>query len=158
MSLPYPVPEPRLDFACAIHVEIAEPVDMGFGTTGRRRIIPILGGTVKGPKLNGRILPGGADFQILQRDGFTELQARYMIELEDGARIYVENNGMRDAPEDVMKRLIAGEVVDPALIYFRAAPRFEAPPGPHEWLTRKLFVCSAARYPDSVQLRFYTVE
>lgn len=142
---------------CEITARLLPPVDIGEGPQGRRRLIPISGGEVTGERLNGVVLPGGADFQRIRPDAVTEIQARYVIETHDGFKVYVENTGLRHAPSEVMARLMKGEVVDPALVYFRSAPRFEAPGGPYTWLERSLFLCSGARYPEHVVLRFFEV-
>jgi hypothetical protein len=124
---------------------------------GRRRIVPITGGTFEGPELRGRILSGGSDWQIVHADGFSELDSRYALETDDGALISVRNAGMRHAPKDVMTRLLAGEVVDPKLVYFRTHPTFETS-APHlQWLTRSLFIGDGERYPSEVVVRFWRV-
>ncbi|ESQ86671.1 hypothetical protein ABAC460_22855 [Asticcacaulis sp. AC460] len=142
---------------CEITARLLPPVDIGEGPQGRRRVISISGGEVVGERLRGVVLPGGADFQRIRPDAVTEIQARYVIETHDGFKVYVENTGLRHAPPEVMARLMKGEVVDPALVYFRSAPRFEAPDGPYTWLERSLFLCSGARYPEHVVLRFFEV-
>jgi hypothetical protein len=131
---------------------------LGHTPYGERRIINILGGTVEGPKLNGKILSGGADWQIVRADGFTELDTRYTIETDKGQLIYVQNPGMRHAAPDVMKKLLAGETVDPALVYFRTQPKFETSAPELQWLTRSLFVGLGERYPNEVVIRFWRVE
>ena len=73
-----------------IHAELEAMMNLGRTPYGERRVIGILGGTVRGPKLNGRILPGGADWQIVRGDGAADIQARYTIETEAGARILVD--------------------------------------------------------------------
>ncbi len=105
--------------------------------------------------MRGRVLPGGADWQLVRPDGVAELDALYVLETDDGARIHVHNRGIRFGPPDAMQRLGRGEIVDPALYYFRAVPVFEAPPGPYEWLNRGIFVCTGARYPNDIVLRMY---
>ena len=107
---------------------------------GRRRIIPILGGTVTGARLEAEIVPGGADWQYVRGDGVVELEARYSIRTRDGVEIAVTNRGLRRASPEVMERLSRGETVDPALVYFRTVPVFEAPAGPYDWLNRSVFV------------------
>ncbi len=148
---------PALRFAFQASVTVAPRVDTGPAMDIRRRMIPITGGTVAGPRLAGRVLPGGADWQVVLADGTVDLVARYIIEAADGTLIAVVNRGLRTGAPEVLARLAAGESVDPALIYFRAAPRFEAPPGPHFWLARSVFLCSAARRPDAVELDFFEV-
>jgi hypothetical protein len=136
------------DFAATI----AAPIEIGA-----RRLIPITGGEVRGPELQGRILAGGADFQLVRADGVAELHARYVIETSDGALIYVENSGLRYGPADAMDKIRRGEPVDPALIYCRTTPRFETSDPRYLWLTRHLFVASAVRYPDRVELAIYQI-
>lgn len=149
--------QPRLLPLCTITAQLLPPLDIGDGPQGRRRMIPIAGGEVMGERLKGKVLPHGADFQHIRPDAVTEIQARYIIETNDGHKIYVENTGLRHAPPEVMARLMKGEVVDPALIYFRAVPRFEAPNGPYTWLERSVFLCSGARFPEHVTLQFFEV-
>lgn len=138
-------------------VRIAAPIEIGLIFGNLRRMIPIAGGEVLGPQIRGKVLPGGADFQIMRADGITDLHARYVIELEDGQLIYVENSGVRYGPPELMEKLRRGEAVDPALIYFRSTPRFETAAPGYEWLMRNLFVCAGARFPDRVEMRFFQV-
>ena len=151
------VPPPPLAHACDISVAVAAPVSIGQTGLGERRVVDILGGEVTGPRLQGRVTPGGADVQILRADGFTELSARYVIEAADGALIYVENNGVRFGPPAAMEKIRRGEPVDPALIYFRATPRFETAAPQHAWMMRRLFLCTGMRRPDRVVLSIYEV-
>ena len=69
-------------------------------------------------------MPGGADWQILRPDGAADLEARYTIQTDDGALIYVVSRGVRHGPPEVLARLNRGERVDPALYYFRTAANF----------------------------------
>ena len=148
---------PQLEFAFEAAVELAPVQDLGPTPAGHRRIINITGGTIAGPRLTGRILPGGADWQILRPDGTADLHARYTIEAEDGALIYVQNIGYRYAEPPVLKRLMAGEMVPPDQYYFVTTPRFETSAPAHEWLNRTILVAEAAREPDKVRLRCYAV-
>lgn len=138
-----------------LDVRVGAPIDVGEGPHGRRRVIPILGGTFTGERVSGRILGGANDYQIIRRDGVLELQARYIIETTDGALIYVENNGMRDGPADLLAAQTRGELVDPTKIYFRAVPRFETAAPQYQWLTRRMFVSSGFRFPDRVVIQFF---
>ena len=148
---------PALNHVCDIDVSVGPIRDLGSMPHGHRRIIPILSGTVKGERLQGDVVPGGADWQYVRPDGVLELEARYSIKAKDGAEIIVVNRGMRRAPPEIMDRLSRGEMVDPALVYFRTIPVFEAPEGPHAWLNQSVFVGSAARFPDRVQIRVFEV-
>ena len=138
-------------------VTVGQPIEIGPTAAGVRRLIPITGGEARGPRLLGRVLPGGADYQILRRDGVTELDARYAIQTDDGAIINVENIGLRHGPADAMERLQRGEEVDPSLIYFRTAPRFEIAADSYLWLTRHLFAAEGVRRPDRVELAVYQI-
>jgi hypothetical protein len=146
-----------LDLAFRLGVSVAPALELGETQQGRRRIIPITGGTVEGPRLSGRVLPGGADWQIIRADGCAELEARYTLEADDGALISVVNRGLRHGPPEIVARLIAGEPVDPASYYFRCTPVFETASPAHRWLTRTVFTASGARRPDLVEISVYAV-
>lgn len=148
---------PRLDHVTDLIADVTQPIDIGDIPQGRRRIVPISGGTVKGPRLNGRMLPGGADFQIWRSDGCTEIHARYVIETDTGKLIYVENTGLRHGPAEAMDRLARGLPVDPAVIYFRTVAKLETAAPELAWLTRGIFLCSGARFPDRVVVRYFEV-
>jgi len=148
---------PGLEHVTDLHAEVAQTIDIGMTPHGVRRIVPIAGGRMVGPRLNGRMVPGGADFQYWRSDGCTEIHARYVIEADSGARIYVENTGLRDGPPEAIERLARGEPVDPALIYFRTVARFETAAPDFAWLMRRIFLCAGARYPDRVRIRFFEV-
>jgi len=148
---------PALLHVADLVVRIAEPIEIGRIAGNLRRMIPIAGGEALGPRIRGKVLPGGADYQVMRADGVTDLQARYVIETEERQLIYVENSGVRFGPPELMEKLRRGEPVDPALIYFRTTPRFETAAPGYEWLMQNLFVCSGARFPDRVEMRFFQV-
>lgn len=154
MSTPAP---PGLAHVCDLRVQVGAPTEVGETGGGERRVIPILGGTAAGPGLAGRILPGGADYQVIRPGGLTEVHARYVIQLDGGALLYVENTGLRFGSPEALARLRRGEPVDPATIYFRSAPRFETASPDHAWLMRHLFVATGARHPDRVDLAVFQV-
>src|SRR5262245_53768963 len=157
--MPMPlVARPQLSHVCDLAVMVAKPLSIGETGIGERRVVEIVGGEVSGPRLAGRILPGGADVQVLRPGGLAELAARYVIEASDGALIYVENLGIRTGSPDAMERLRRGEPVDPALVYFRSTPRFETAAPDHRWLMRRLFVCAGQRDPTRVALSVFEVE
>jgi hypothetical protein len=151
-------PAPKLEFAFEVRAEVANPTVVGTVPGGTRRIIDILGGTVEGPKLKGKVLPGGADWQMIREDGFTDIDARYTLQTDSGHLIYVSNVGIRHAPPEVMKRLNAGEAVDQSQIYFRAVPKFEAAAPELQWLMRSIFLATGERYPNGVVIRFWRVQ
>jgi Protein of unknown function (DUF3237) len=148
---------PDLRHVCDIDVDVGPIRDLGPTPHGRRRIIAILGGRVRGPRLEAEVMPGGADWQYVRGDGVVELEARYSIKTPDGIEIAVTNRGLRRAAPEAMERLARGEPVDSALIYCRTVPVFEAPAGPCEWLNRSVFIATAARLPDKVQITVFEV-
>ncbi len=149
---------PQLTLVANLSVSVGTPLEVGTTVGGQRRIIPILGGELTGPRLHGRVLPGGADFQFVQSDGVADLDARYVLELQDGCLVYVVNRAMRRASVAVTEQLMRGEPVDPALVYFRCTPRFEVAAGPWRWLAESLFVGTGIRRPDRVELAFYRLD
>ena len=151
-------PVPTLTFAFEVRATVGPPLEVGAVAQGRRRIVAITGGTFEGPNIRGKVMPGGADWQIVRPDGFTELDTRYTLETDKGQIVYVQNAGMRHAAPDVMKRLLAGESVDPALVYFRTVPKFETASPDLQWLTRAVFVGMGERYPNDVRIRFFRLE
>lgn len=155
---PVDYPEPRLAFAFQADVLLGEIQELGTVDGVRRRIVPIVGGTVAGPRLAATVLPGGADWQgIRPGDGLTRVWARYWIKAADGAVIGIENAGIRRAPAAAMQRLMAGDAVLPTAYYFRTTPQFEVGNGPHRWLNETVFVGVGARMHDRAIIRVYAV-
>lgn len=152
------LPTPPLTLAMRLRVLIGAAQELGMVDGVRKRVIPITGGSIDGPRLDGRILPGGADWQSIRPDGTADIHARYSMEARDGTIISVVNSGYRHGPAPVMARVAAGEAVDPALYYFRATPRFDvAADSAHGWLGRTVFLCTGARHRDHVALDIFAV-
>ena len=136
---------------------LAEPQELGTSPWGRRRIIGITGGRFHGERLRGRVLPGGADWQVIRADGVADLDARYTLETHDGALIYVRNHGYRQGPPEVLARLAAGDDVDPALYYMRTTPLLETGDARYAWLNSIVCVARGARRAAAVTLEVYQV-
>jgi len=152
-------PPPPLVFAMELRVTVDDPVVIGQGPHGLRRIVAITGGTVRGPMMNGTVVPNsGADWQMIQPDGFSELDTRYTLKSDSGDLVYVQNAGIRHAAPDVMKRLNAGEIVDPKLVYFRTVAKFETKAPALQALTRHVYVGVGERSPNEVIVRFYRLD
>jgi hypothetical protein len=139
-------------------ITLAPVQELGEAPHGRRRVIPITGGTFRGERLSGRVLPGGADWQVIRRDGVAELDARYTIETDDKALIYVRNFGYRHGPADVLAKLAAGVPVDPSLYYMRTTPLFETGAERYLWLNRLICVATGARRAASVELEVFELK
>jgi len=151
MTLPFP----QLKLFADLTVQVDKPQEIGRTARGLRRLIPILGGEAIGDGWRARVLPGGADFQLVVSDTLAELDARYVLETDGGDMIYVRNRAIRSGPPDLMARLVRGEPVDPALIYFRCAPSFETMSASLGWINERMFVGTGARYPDKVVMTFF---
>lgn len=151
------LPAPGLQRLMDLEVEVSAPIEVGRTAQGLRRVIPITGGRFRGPHFNGRVLPGGADFQVIATDSLAILEARYVIETDAGDRIYVDNQALRGGPPELIAKLARGEPVDPEQIYFRCVPRFEVASPALQWLTEKLFIGTGARFPDRVCLSVFQV-
>lgn len=149
---------PRLEPLFRAEITLAPIRDLGITPAGHRRIIDITGGSIKGVRLSGRVLPGGADWQVIRSDTVAFLDARYTIETTDGALIYVRNKGLRHAPPETLARLMRGEDVDPALYYMRTTPLFETADARYAWLNRIICVGTGARRPAGVEIDFYEVK
>jgi uncharacterized protein DUF3237 len=144
------LPPLRTRIACRVEAELAAPLAWTPAPGGQRRVIGIAGGTFDGPLMSGEILPGGADWQILQPDGTALVTARYVLRTRDGELILVNSRGVRTGPPEVLEALLRGESRDPGEYYFRTAVTLEAGPGDCEWVNRALFLAVAARGASSV--------
>ena len=152
-----PFPAPSLQFFADLSVQVATPQEVGPTVHGLRRLIPIMGGEVQGQGWSARVLPGGADFQLILNPRMAELDARYTIETDGGDLIFVQNRAVRTAAPEVMQRLIRGEPVDPSEVYFRCSPSFETASVSLGWISERLFVGTGAREPERVVMRFFEV-
>lgn len=146
---------PALRFFADLSVRVGSPQEVGQGLHGRRRVIPIVGGSVTGIGWAAKVLPGGADFQLIVNDHLAELDARYCLETDGGDRIYVHNTALRTATPAHMAQLARGEPVDPVHIYFRCVPRFETASPALAWINERVFVGTGARLPERVMMRFF---
>ncbi|MGH6989026.1 MAG: DUF3237 family protein [Stellaceae bacterium] len=151
--------EPALEFVFQIKVNFASRNQIGELPSGvRRGYTPAAGGEITGPRLQGRVVPNsGADWAGWWPNGVVEFNAQYLLQATDDTLIVMKNRGFRHAPPDVLRRMEALEPVDPSEYYMRLAPTFEAPIGPHDWLTRTVFVGSADRRGDHSIFRYFAV-
>jgi hypothetical protein len=145
MAAAFPLVLPRTELAWEAHVEIAPMMDLGESPLGRRRIVPITGGTFAGPRLRGTVLAGGADRQLVRKDGVTRLDALYEMRTDDGAVITVQNRVTIDRPPGQPP-------------YLFSTVEAIAPEGPHAWLNRSVFVGTLHPLPSerrAVVVRVY---
>lgn len=154
--------QPTLEFSFRIDIRVTRPVVVSNDPVkGKRQLIPIESGIVTG-EVQGKVLPGGIDSQIIAADGLCSLSARYAIETEQGDTFYIENNGIRRIPEAYRARLFEDDMsffneIDQADIYFKAVPTFEVYSERLDWLRQYVFICSAQRTETGVFLDMYKV-
>jgi hypothetical protein len=152
-----PLAAPALLQFADLSVQVAAPIEVGAVGHGTRRVIPIVGGTCTARDWAAKVMPGGADFQLIVSERMARLEARYVLETDAGDRIYVHNDAVRTAAPEVMARLVRGEPVDPADVYFRCAPRFEANAPSLAWMMERVFLGTGLRRPNDVVMRFFEV-
>jgi len=142
---------------CDIHVELGVPIEMGLAPKGKRRIIPIVGGTFEGPDIRGRVVNLGADWQTILPEQVAELDTRYCLETDDGAWIEIRNFGFRHGPPEVLAAIARGETVDPASYYMRTHCRFETGAPRYDWLNRTLFLGTGRRDAAAVRIEIFEI-
>ncbi len=148
----------KLERLLRAEITLGAPQELGTAPLGNRRGVPITGGRFSGERLSGRVLAGGADWQLVRADGVTDLDARYTLETDDRALIYVRNTGYRHGPAEVMQRLAKGEAVDPSLYYMRTTPWFETGDNRYVWMNRIVCVATGARRAAAVELQVFEVK
>ncbi len=142
-------PAPHLAFVFEEYVTLGKSIHPGATPFGDRNIVPITGGVFYGPKIRGKVMPGGWDWQLVTKTGCHSLDANYMIQADDGAIINVINKGMLCTSPGAEAQLFT-------------TPTFEAPLGPHAWLNGGAYVgtLELAKYhgETAVHIRFYEVK
>jgi len=140
-----------------VRIDAAPPQRLGAVPLGARSIVPVTGGDFEGPRLRGKVLPGGGDWLLLRADGVLELDLRITLETEDHALIYMTFQGVRHGPPDAIAALGRGEDVDPATYYFRTLPRFETSAEPYAYLNRIVAVGVGEARPGGAVHRIHEI-
>src|SRR4030095_10138585 len=140
-----------------VRIIAAPPQKLGAVPHGIRSIVPVAGGDFEGPRLRGKVLPGGGDWLLVRSDGVLERDLRITLETEDHALIDMRFQGLRHGPADVIAALGRGEVVDPARYYFRTLPRFETSTETYGYLNRVNTVGMGEARPDGAIHKIYEV-
>ncbi|WP_336982067.1 DUF3237 family protein [Altererythrobacter fulvus] len=151
---------PTLEHAFSISIDLSRPYWVKPSARGDiRAAIYAVDGVVEGPLLNGRIVPmSGGDFPLQRENGVIDFDARYLIEADDGAIIYLENRGYRWAKtDDIAARMRKNEDVAFGDYYMRVTPKFDAPAGPHEWMSKHVFVGVAEKLPGANRIHYFVV-
>jgi Protein of unknown function (DUF3237) len=134
-------------FTVALEIEVS-----GLGETpyGHRRIFHFNGGSFEGPRLKGKVLPGGGGWSLIRRDDVMEVDVRLVLETDDKHQICTAWKGLRHGPKEIMDRVYRGEIVDPGTYYFRTTPYFETSSEKYGWMNR---ICSIAKGSLSANAR-----
>jgi hypothetical protein len=152
------LPDPCLTRVYRLEAALGVPLDLGEVSQGRRRIVPLTGGTFAGPELNGKLLPGvSADWQILLADGTALGDIRYTLQTDDGALLYVQSRGVRHGSPEVLERLGRGEDVDASEYTFRASTKIETACRELASLNKGVFISVGGRLQGGVIYETYLV-
>jgi muconolactone delta-isomerase len=152
------LPVPRLTPVYRLEATLGEPLDLGETVEGRRRIVPLTGGTFTGRRLSGALVPGvSADWQTILPDGTALGDIRYTLRTDEGELLSVRSRGVRHGPAEVLARLARGEDVDPGEYTFRTSTRIETAAPRLDWLNKGIFVAVAARSVAGVIYDTYLV-
>ena len=150
--------QPTLEFAFRISVDLTGGIqELGNTGKGIRKVVPITGGSFEGPNIKGKVVAGGYDWQLLRVDNVVEIDARYMLQTDDGDLITLTNTGLRHGPPEVMQRLAKGEEVEASEYYFRSIPIFETGNPKYAWLMNSVFIATGTRKPKEVLIDVWRV-
>jgi hypothetical protein len=140
-----------------VRCEVGALVTLGAVPQGERRYVPLGGGTVRGPELNGTLVEGGVDWQLARADGVLEIAAHYVIRTDDGALVEVRSEGLRHGPADVMARLARGEAVPRDAYFFRTLVRFATGAPAWQHLNRVMALAVGQREARLVLLDLFRI-
>ena len=150
------MPEINTEFLFTIALEI-QVSSLGDTPYGGRRIFHFSGGSFEGPKLKGRVLPGGGGWSLIRRDEVLEVDVRLLLETDDKHQIYMHWRALRDVPKEVTDRLHRGENIDPGAYYFRATRYFETSSDKYGWMNRICAVASGSLATNARTLDVFKV-
>jgi hypothetical protein len=152
-------PPPGLEYALTISINLGPAYRVRPPQYGSERAaVYLTDGVVIGPGINGIVIPGsGGDWPWVRPDGVIDFDARYLLQTDDGAVIYLQNRGYRWGPEDIMDKMARREPVPEGSYYMRVAPKFEAPAGKYDWLNRYVFVGAAQKTPAGNRIHYFKV-
>jgi hypothetical protein len=149
--------ELKSEFLCELVGDLDDPLPVGMTPRGMRMIYPIVGGTVKGPKLNGEVLASGADWIVVRSDGVGELDVRAAMRTDDGELIYASYRGILKIDPEIMGRVQNGEEIDPSQYYFRTTPVLETGSEKYSWLNQIICVGVGKVEPKRVTYKVYQI-
>lgn len=159
MSEPQPHPfQPVTSYAFTVSIKLSAPRYLSPSGTGQTRAaIYAESGTVEG-RINGKVVPmSGGDWSLVRADDVLDFDARYLLEIDDGTIVYMQNRGYRWASAEAMQAMREQKEVPHSSYYMRVAPRFEVAAGPHDWLSRYVFIGVAEKVPFANRIHYFQV-
>lgn len=148
---------PPLRYLATLTARLAQAQTLGETPRGVRKIVPVVGGTLEGPRISGEILPGGGDWALTTTDGVLHLDVRLTIQTDDGAPIFVQYAGIRHGTEKALNAMARGAPYNPEDIYFRIQPLFETADKRYQWLNKIICVGVGERLPDGPRYQIFEV-
>lgn len=150
---------PKFEHAFTISIQLGDVHWVRPSAAGdTRAAVYAASGTIEGPRLNGRVIPmSGGDYPLVRPNGVIDFDARYMLEADDGAIIYLQNRGYRWGSAEAMAKMARQEPVENDEYYMRVSPKFDAPAGPHEWMSKHIFVGVAEKTPGSNRIHYFVL-
>ena len=140
-----------------IELSLDPPIDIGEVPGGYRRVIPIKSGKISG-RINGHVIPGGADWNLVRPDGTVHVWARYTLQTDDGVNIMITNEGLQPGAAEVMGEILKGNLPDKEGYYCWGTPRFEVAGEKYAFLNEHIFLATLTPLgPLDIVLEFYEV-
>jgi len=149
--------ELKSEFVCEVTADLGEMQQIGLTPRGARMIAPVTGGSFKGPKLNGELLPFGADWLLFRGDGIGEIDVRITFRTDDGELLYCQYKGVLAIKPEIMGKIQSGEDIDPSEYYFRITPVFETGSEKYGWLNNIVLVGVGKLSQTQVQYKMYQI-
>lgn len=134
-------PQLRSELLAVVQAELEPPQEIGTTPHGSRQIVYVKSGVVSGPKIVGRVLPGGGDWLLVRPDGIGEINVRATMQTEDGALIYTHYGGVLNFETG----------------YFRTTPRFETSSSDYAWLNNIVAVGVGESTDTGVRYHIYQI-
>lgn len=154
--MPTPDLKPEFEYLMSVRIKLRPKLAWGeLPQGGDRYFVEILEGTFDGPRLKGKVLPGGGDWAHIRPDGVMDFDARYNLQTDDGTLIYLRNRGFRWGSPEVMARLARREPADPSEYYMRVSPAFDVPRGPYDFLAKHLFFGIGDKIPEGNVIHYF---
>ena len=161
MATPEPPPHPfapKFEFAFTVAIDLTPPVYIRPTSMGATRAaVWAAQGTFEGPRIKGRVIPmSGGDFPLVRPNGVIDFDARYLLEADDGTPIYLQSRGYRwPRTPEIGEKMARNEDVGPDDYYMRVSPKFDVPEGPHDWMSKHIFVGVAEKVPNANRIHYF---